>query len=139
MDIIVSVASPFVQRQFSYILSYQENLQRLETKVQRLEDTKASLEHSVVEAERNGEKIEDIVQNWLKKANATVVETKRLIDIEGHAEVGCCLGQFPNLWTRSQLSKKFEEMIRQISEVLANRNFDRISYRVPSEVTITPP
>ncbi|KAG4960658.1 hypothetical protein JHK87_037291 [Glycine soja] len=138
MDTIVSVASPIVESQFGYLMSYKENLQRLENMAQRLEDTKVSMQHRVDEAEGNEEKIEDIVQNWLKEASDTVAEAKKLIDTEGHAEAGCCMGLIPNVWTRCQLSKGFREMTQKISEVIGNGKFDRISYRVPAEVTRTP-
>ncbi|KAG5000276.1 hypothetical protein JHK87_021348 [Glycine soja] len=95
MDTIVSVASPIVKREFGYIVSYEENLQRLETMAQRLEDTKASVQHSAAEAERKGEKMEDIVENWVKNANDAVAEANKLIEIDGNAEADVVWGYFP--------------------------------------------
>ncbi|TKY49291.1 disease resistance protein [Spatholobus suberectus] len=141
MEFIVSIASsivncvvPCISSQIDYIRSYKKKFEKLESEVQRLEDTKVSMQHRVDEAERNGENIEEIVQNWLKEANDTVAKVKKLIDVEA----GCCRRQCLNPWTRNRLSRKFEEMTREISHVIANGNFNIVSYRVAPEVTISP-
>ncbi|WJX68000.1 hypothetical protein P8452_52415 [Trifolium repens] len=145
MDFIISVGAKIsefmvapIGRQFGYILYYKGNLVRMATAVQNLEGTKDRVQHTVDEARRNGEEIENIVQNWLNKVDSTVAEAKKLINTESHAKAQCSMGHFPNLYTRHQLSRKTKKMIQKISEVLAEGKFDRISYRVASQVTATP-
>ncbi|KAK2422987.1 putative disease resistance protein [Trifolium repens] len=145
MDVIISVSAKIAEymvvpigRQFGYILYYKGNLVRIETDVQNLEGTKYSVQHTVDEARRNGEEIENIVQNWLNKVDSTVAEAKKLINNESHAKAQCSMGHFPNLCTRHQLSRKTKKMIQKISEVLAEGKFDKISYRATSQVTVTP-
>ncbi|WJX68005.1 hypothetical protein P8452_52419 [Trifolium repens] len=145
MDAIISVAAKIseftfapIGRQFGYILYYKGNLVRMTTDVGSLEGTKDSVQHTVDEARRNGEEIENIVQNWLNKVGSTVAEAKKLINTESHVRAQCSLGHFPNLYTRHQLSRKTKKMIQKISEVLAEGKFDRISYRAASQVTVTP-
>ncbi|PNX57639.1 disease resistance protein [Trifolium pratense] len=96
------------------------------------------VQHKVDEARRNGEEIEIIVRNWLNEVDKTVVEANKLIETEGHAKAHCSMGHFPNLLTRHQLSRKTKKMSQEISEVLAKGKFERISYRVPAQVTVTP-
>ncbi|RZB66131.1 Disease resistance protein isoform G [Glycine soja] len=145
MDVIANVPGvseianyviTFIKGQIGYISSYQENLQKLITEVQTLKDTQDGVQHRVVEAERNGDKIENIVQNWLKNANEIVAAANKVIDVEGDR---WCLGQYcPYLWTRCQLSKSFEKMTKEISDVKEKGKFDSISYRDAPDVTITP-
>jgi len=145
MDAIISVAAKIseftvapIGQQFGYIMYYKGNLLRMTTAVQNLEGLKDSVQHTVDEARRNGEEIENIVQNWLNKVNYTIAEAKKLIDTEGHAKAQCSMGHFPNLYTRHQLSKKSKKAIQEISNVLAEGKFERISYRAASQVTVTP-
>ncbi|KAL2326090.1 hypothetical protein Fmac_025148 [Flemingia macrophylla] len=125
---------PCISSQIGYILSYKRNLEMLETKVQRLQATKDSVQHDVDDAERNGEEIKEIVKIWKKDAHKIVAEANKLID----TDVGYCLGQCPNLWKKNQQSKKFEEMTENISKLLAEGNFKNVSYRVASNVTVAP-
>ncbi|KAL5159758.1 putative disease resistance protein [Glycine soja] len=134
---IANYVITFIKDQIGYISSYEENLEKLMTEVQRLKDTQDGVQHRVVEAKRNGEKIENIVQNWLKKANEIVAAAYIVIDVEGDR---WCLGQYcPYLWTRCQLSKSFEKMTKEILDVIERGKFDnRFSYRDAPDVTITP-
>ncbi|KAJ1434236.1 P-loop containing nucleoside triphosphate hydrolase [Sesbania bispinosa] len=121
-----------------YILYYKGNVERLKPEVQTLKGNKDSVQHYADQAKRNGEEIENNVQNWLNKVDVIVAEAEKLIDSEDHAKAECCTGHFPNLWTRHQLSRKIKKMTQEISKVLVEGKFDRISYRPASQVTVTP-
>ncbi|XP_045801152.1 probable disease resistance protein At4g27220 [Trifolium pratense] len=145
MDIIISVAAKIAEfmvapigREFGYMFHYKGNLKRMKTNVQKLEGMKDSVQHTIDEAKRNGEEIENIVQNWLNKVDNAVAEAKKLADTEDHIKALCSMGHFPNLCTRQQLSRKTKKMIQEISDVLAEGKFCRISYRAASKVTVTP-
>ncbi|KEH38454.1 disease resistance protein (CC-NBS-LRR class) family protein [Medicago truncatula] len=145
MDVIIPVAATFVEymfvpigRQFGYILYYKRNLERMRTEVKNLEGSKDSVQHTVDEARRNGQEIENIVQNWLNKADSTLGKAKKLIESEGHAKAQCSMRHCPNLCTRHQLSRKNKKMSQEISEVLAQGKFDKISYRSASQVAVKP-
>ncbi|XP_045801149.1 probable disease resistance protein At4g27220 isoform X2 [Trifolium pratense] len=145
MDAVISVAAKIAEftiapigRQFGYILYYKGNLKRMKTDFQKLEGMKDIVQHKVDEARRNGEEIEIIVQNWLNEVDNIVAEANKLIGTEGHAKAYCSMGHFPNLFTRHQLSRMTKKMSQEISQVLAEGKFDRISYRLPAQVTVTP-
>ncbi|XP_039686598.1 probable disease resistance protein At4g27220 isoform X2 [Medicago truncatula] len=144
MDGIISVAAKIAEymvvpigRQFGYILYYKDNLQRMETDVQKLEGTKDSVQRKVDEARNNGEEIEKFVQDWLNSVDNMVAEAKKLIDSEGHAKAQCSMGHLPNLCTRHQLSRETKKMSQDISNILADGKFDKVSYRTASQVTVS--
>lgn len=86
------------------------------------------MQQSVDEAKRNGEKIVDNVQIWLKKVDATISEGKKIFDNNDvHAKDKYCMRCFQNLWSRHQQNKKSKKMMQDIHEVLARGNFDKIS------------
>ncbi|KEH38445.1 Rpp4C4 [Medicago truncatula] len=149
MDVVMGVINNFatksaeftvkaIGRQFGYILYYKGNLTKMTTDVQHLEGIKDILQHNVDEARRNGEEIENIVQNWLNTVDNTVADANEIIDSEGHAKAQCSMRHFPNLCTRHQLSRKMTNMMQTISELVAERSFDKISYRAASQITVTP-
>ncbi|KEH38432.1 LRR and NB-ARC domain disease resistance protein [Medicago truncatula] len=145
MDVIISIAAKIAEimvapigRQFRYILYYKDYLKKMKTDVQKLEGIKNSVQHTVDEARRNGEEIENVVQNWMSKVDNTFAEANKLIDNEDLAIGQRSMRNFPNLRTRHQLSKKIKKMIQKISEVIVEGKFDRISYRASLQVTITP-
>ncbi|WJX68003.1 hypothetical protein P8452_52417 [Trifolium repens] len=145
MDTVISVVAKFAEftfapvgRQLGYIYYYKENLERMKSRVQKLEGKKDNVQRKVNEARNNGEEIEGLVKNWLNEADITVVDAKKLIDSEDHAKAHCSMGHFPNLFTRHQLSRKTKKMLQKISEVLKEEIPDPISYPVPSEVTLSP-
>jgi hypothetical protein len=131
---IVEAAIPPLSRQFGYILHYKANLKRMKTNVQILKGIKDSVQHKVDAARRSGEEIEDTVLSWLNTVDNTVVDANELIDSELHAKAR----KLPHLFTRHQLSRKMTKMIQTISELVAQGNFDAISYRAPCQVTISP-
>ncbi|XP_039686595.1 probable disease resistance protein At4g27220 [Medicago truncatula] len=145
MDVVMGVIINFatktaeftveaIRRQFDY----KGNLTKMTTDVQHLEGIKDILQHNVDEARRNGEEIENIVQNWLNTVDNTVADANEIIDSEGHAKAQCSMRHFPNLCTRHQLSKKMIKMMQTISEIVAKGSFDKISYRAASQITVTP-
>ncbi|XP_039687015.1 disease resistance protein At4g27190-like [Medicago truncatula] len=145
MDVVMGVIINFATKTAEFTVKaigrqfdYKGNLTKMTTDVQHLEGIKDILQHNVDEARRNGEEIENIVQNWLNTVDNTVAEANELIDSEGHAKAQCSMRHFPNLCTRHQLSRKMIKMMQTISEIVAEGSFDKISYRAASQITVTP-
>ncbi|KAL5159755.1 putative disease resistance protein [Glycine soja] len=133
---IANYVITFIKDQIGYISSYEENHEKLMTEVQTLEDIQVLVKHRDAEAERNGDKIENIVQNWLKNANDMIAEANKVIDVEGAT---WCLGRYcPSRWIRCQLSKRFEETTKKITDLIEKGKFDTISYRDAPDITTTP-
>ncbi|KAF3457907.1 hypothetical protein FNV43_RR02567 [Rhamnella rubrinervis] len=58
-----------LRRQLGYLFSYGSNVNNLRSKIQDLEDTKASLQRTIDQATRRGEEITEPVTKWLADAN----------------------------------------------------------------------
>ncbi|WJX68019.1 hypothetical protein P8452_52431 [Trifolium repens] len=137
-DCIIKPIGRPIGQQFGYILYYKENLAKLKADVQNLEGNKDIVQHTVREAERKGEEIENIVHNWQNTVDNIIAEANKLIHTEDPAKAQCFMGHFPNMCTRYKLSRNMKMMSQKISQVLAEGKFDRISYRAASQVTVPP-
>ena len=61
-----------IWRQIGYVWNYSSNIQGLKAKVEKLEAEKGSVLRQVNEARDEGEKIEEIVEIWLKSADEAI-------------------------------------------------------------------
>ncbi|KAF3457877.1 hypothetical protein FNV43_RR02537 [Rhamnella rubrinervis] len=119
-------------RQLGYLIFYGSNVNNLRSQIQNLEDTKASLQHTIVLATRRGEEIKEPVTKWLADAN-NISETvgKFLNDGEGQLVKTKCSGAnyfFPNPLSRHRLSRKAKKMAQSVFEIKVACNFNDISY-----------
>ncbi|KAF3457889.1 hypothetical protein FNV43_RR02549 [Rhamnella rubrinervis] len=113
--------------QLGYLFSYGSNVNNLRSKIQDLEDTKASLQHTIDLATRRGEEIKEPVTKWLADAN-NISETvgEFLNDGEGQlAKTRCSSANyfFPNLLSRHRLSRKAKKMAQSVFEIKVACNF----------------
>ncbi|KAF3457897.1 hypothetical protein FNV43_RR02557 [Rhamnella rubrinervis] len=119
--------------QLGYLFSYGSNVNNLRSKIQDLEDTKASLQHTIDLATRRGEEIKEPVTKWLADAN-NISETvgEFLNDGEGQlAKTRCSSANyfFPNLLSRHRLSRKAKKMAQSVFEIKVACNFNNdVSY-----------
>ncbi|KAF3457881.1 hypothetical protein FNV43_RR02541 [Rhamnella rubrinervis] len=131
-----------LRRQLGYLFSYGPNVNNLRSKIQDLEDTKASLQHTIDQATRRGEEIKEPVTKWLADAN-NISETvgKFLNDGEGQLVKTKCSGAnyfFPNPLSRHRLSRKAKKMAQSVFEIEVACNFNDISY-IPIRQNIIEP
>lgn len=125
-NVVDSVAS-----QVGYIWNYQSNLENLEKQLERLQGRKDMVHHSVTEAKRNGEEIEQQVANWLVRADSII----KAMDDNYKAEMKCLKSMCPNLKQRYQKSKTAMLKAKDISDLYDEGRFDRVSFRiVPKEI-----
>lgn len=90
---------------------------------------KDKVQHSVDEAARKGEEIENEVQNWLDRVKGISEEAEKYLEREGQANVNCSIRSFPNLILRHQLSREAKKMTKGIvGEIQNGNNFDEVSY-----------
>ncbi|XP_034707052.1 probable disease resistance protein At4g27220 [Vitis riparia] len=144
-DIVVSVAGKVseylvdpVVRQLGYLFNYRTNIEDLSQQVEKLKDAWATQKHSVDEAMRNGQKIEDNVDKWLTRANGFIEGARRFLEdackfLEDEKEPrkSCFNGLCPNLKSRYQLSREAREKAGVAAQILGDRQFERVSYRTP--------
>ncbi|CAL0310216.1 unnamed protein product [Lupinus luteus] len=112
-----------------FIFNYERNIDNLGANVEKLEEAKDVIQHSVDEATRKGEDIERMVNNWLERVDAILTEAMNFQMAEGHAKAQCSCVHFPDIWTRHKLSQKAKEIEKDILEAIDDGNFQRISYQ----------
>ncbi|TXG69543.1 hypothetical protein EZV62_004478 [Acer yangbiense] len=99
-----------ISTQLGYIWNYKTNFENLEGQHRKLKDTLAQVQHSVEEAERKGEEIEQKVLSWLDRVGTINKEATK----------------------HYQHSKKAAFKAKEVSEVEKERNsLGEISYCTP--------
>ncbi|KAL6201152.1 hypothetical protein ACLB2K_024867 [Fragaria x ananassa] len=123
-----------VIRQVGYVICYNKNLEKLQTRVVDLGDARESMKHAVETEERKGKKIETEVQNWMTKVDQLTKEADDL-NRKHLAQTECLHGFCPNLLLRHHLSRKSTKLVLDVDELLEKRNnFANIAYVAPPEV-----
>ncbi|TXG69303.1 hypothetical protein EZV62_004238 [Acer yangbiense] len=145
-DAVISVATEEAVRplldsiatQLGYICNYKTNFDNLKKQVQKLQDRRVALEHSINEARRQGEEIEQHVVNWLDSVNMMIDEATKIIEDDNKTDNKCLKSLCPDLKKRYQHSKKAAITAKDVSELHNEGKFDRISYRNLQEETWHP-
>ncbi|KAI9162369.1 hypothetical protein LWI28_026612 [Acer negundo] len=145
-DAVISVATeeavrPLVDSiatQLGYIWNYKTNFDNLKKQVQKLQDRRVALEHSITEARRQGDDIEQHVVNWLESVEKINEEATKIIDDNNRANMLCFKNVCPDLKKRYQHSKKASVKAMEVSELEKEGNFDKVSYCTPPKETWHP-
>ncbi|TXG69575.1 hypothetical protein EZV62_004510 [Acer yangbiense] len=140
-----------IATQLSYMWNYKTNFENLKKQVQKLQDRRVAPEHSINEARRQGEEIEQhvliwldtrrqgeeikqYVANWLNSVNMTIEEATEIIEDDNKADNKCFKSLCPTLKKHYQHSKKLAVKAKDVSELHNEGKFDKTSYRnVPEE------
>ncbi|XP_007030033.2 PREDICTED: probable disease resistance protein At4g27220 [Theobroma cacao] len=147
MEICISVAAKTseyavvpIKNQIGYIFKHEGKVESLRIGVGKLKDARERVRHSVEEAKRRGEEIEQDVETWLTRVNKKLSDRDQDEDAD-KAKNKCLIGLCPNLKTRYQLSKRAEKESEAIVELLNEAekfNSVSVSYRrAPQEIMST--
>ncbi|KAL5783699.1 hypothetical protein ACOSP7_008728 [Xanthoceras sorbifolium] len=116
---------------FRYMWNYKSYLENLKK------------EHSVEDARRKGEEIENHVQSWLRTVENIIREASELVNEDNHqqANLQCFRGfSCPNLKNRYQLSKKAAGKLKAVVGLKQTAaEFKQVSYRTIPEQTCLQP
>ncbi|TXG69539.1 hypothetical protein EZV62_004474 [Acer yangbiense] len=119
-----------ISTKLGYIWNYKTNFENLEGQHRKLEGTRAQVQHSVDEATRNGEEIEQKVLSWLDRVETINKEATVIIDDNQRANMRCFKSLCPDLKKRYQHSKKAAFKAKDVSEVEKEGNsLGKVSYR----------
>ncbi|KAL5758677.1 hypothetical protein ACOSP7_021288 [Xanthoceras sorbifolium] len=141
-EAVISVATEQAARplvdsvitQLGYIWNYKTNFDNLDKQLQKLHSRREMVKHSVDEATRNGEEIEQHVVNWLDSVEKINAEATEIIEENNRANMRCFKSWCPDLKKRYQHSKKAAVKADDVSELERQGDFHRISYRsIPKE------
>nr|XP_011460230.1 PREDICTED: uncharacterized protein LOC105350266 isoform X3 [Fragaria vesca subsp. vesca] len=123
-----------VIRQVGYVICYNKNFKKLQTRVGDLGGARDSMENDVKAEERKGKKIEKEVQDWLTKVGELTNEAAALND-KHLAQTKCLHGFCPNLKLRHHLSRKSTKLVLEVAELHEKRNnFAHIAYDASTEM-----
>ncbi|MBA0716063.1 hypothetical protein Golax_014929 [Gossypium laxum] len=99
-------------------------------KVETLKDKRDGVLLDVDAVEMNGKNIYPKVSSWLPKVDKMIdSELKEVKGLEEEANNKCFFGLCPNFKACYQLSKKAEEDVNVVDELLQQGEFDKVSYR----------
>ncbi|KAK2643965.1 hypothetical protein Ddye_019160 [Dipteronia dyeriana] len=133
-EIAVEHVVDSIAAQLSYIRNYKTNFENLEKQVKNLQGRRDEVQHKVEEATRNGDKIEEVVQNWLDSVNNMIKEATDIIEDNKRLNMRCFKSLCPDLKKRYLQSQKARKKTDDVSKLHNEGTFDRVSYRtLPAE------
>ncbi|KAL5786635.1 hypothetical protein ACOSQ2_009027 [Xanthoceras sorbifolium] len=128
---------------FTYIWNCKSYLETLKKEVENLDGMLNSVKHSVEDARRRGEEIENHVQSWLPRAENIICEASELVNEDNYqqANLQCFRGfSCPNLKKRYQLSKEAAGKLEDVDGLKQTAaEFKQVSYRTIPEQTCLHP
>ncbi|GLT71550.1 hypothetical protein SLA2020_435600 [Shorea laevis] len=115
------------------VFKWKTNLKNLEKEVKKLVAESESVRQLMEAADRKGEEAVRKVELWLTNAEKYIGEMEKLEDDEDKAKKKCFLGVCPNPRARYQISKKVEEYLVTVTQLLQEaHNFKiAVSYCPP--------
>ncbi|TXG66098.1 hypothetical protein EZV62_007373 [Acer yangbiense] len=134
VEIAISVAAKVAEylvapivRPFSYIWNYKTNFQNLETSVEKLKGKQDDVQQLVDDARRNGEEIQQHVNDWLDTAKKKVDDALSEIiqEKKEQANMKCFKGFCPNPKKLYQHSRKAVGKAKSIVELQQEGNFQK--------------
>ncbi|KAM4108533.1 hypothetical protein ACB094_03G051700 [Castanea mollissima] len=144
MEIVISIAAKIAEytvepvgQCLGYLFYYSSNIQNMKKHVDKLQGARGRVQHSIDAARRDAEEIEADVKMWLENVDVIMGKVKEVLEDEENAKMRSFNGSWLNLKLRHQQSKKAKKMAQDIEEVLNNGSFDKVSFRPPSQATVT--
>ncbi|GKV43158.1 hypothetical protein SLEP1_g50489 [Rubroshorea leprosula] len=119
--------------QTARVCRWKAKILNLKTKVEKLAVERGSVLQFMEAAERRGEEVVPNVKNWLTSTEKYIGEMKELVDEIDTAKMKCFAGVCPNLKARYQISKKVEEYLEDVTQLLEEAltsNF-LVAYNIP--------
>uniref|UniRef100_A0A7N2L2P3 AAA+ ATPase domain-containing protein n=1 Tax=Quercus lobata TaxID=97700 RepID=A0A7N2L2P3_QUELO len=144
MEIVISIAAKIAEytvepvgQCLGYLFYYSSNIQNMKKQVDKLQGARDRVQHSIDAAIRDAEEIEADVKMWLENVDVIMGKVKEVLEGEENAKMRSFNGACLNLKLRHQQSKKAKKMVQDIDEVVKNGGFDKVSFRPPSQATMT--
>ncbi|KAL5756993.1 hypothetical protein ACOSQ2_021739 [Xanthoceras sorbifolium] len=127
-----------IARQVGYMWDYKTNFDNLDKQLKKLQSRRDMVQHSVDEATRNGEVIEQHVVNWLDNVKKMIDESTEIVTDNNQANMRCFKSWCPDLKKRYQHSKKAAVKAKDVSQLEEQGKFASVSYRTVPEETWHP-
>ncbi|XVF65766.1 hypothetical protein PTKIN_Ptkin09bG0276500 [Pterospermum kingtungense] len=131
-----------IKRQARYTFNPENRVKHLHLQLLKLTDARDRLKHSVIDAEKRGEKIDmPAVKEWLTNAERVIKNAEindSLTDNLHEAEKKCFILSCYNFKNRYRLNKKVEVDVEAINKLLEENVFSgRVSYCAPKDLSLS--
>ncbi|KAK2640374.1 hypothetical protein Ddye_028169 [Dipteronia dyeriana] len=142
-DIVISIAAKVaellvvpIKKHICYPFKYESNIEGLKKQLENLTNQRELVQHSVDEAMRQGDEIEEHVAKWMHSVDEfTKAVVKPIIDDQHKAGKLCSIGFCSNLMMRYSLSKIAAKTAKDGVNLLGEGKFNKVSYRPPLQRT----
>ncbi|XVF57352.1 hypothetical protein PTKIN_Ptkin06aG0198300 [Pterospermum kingtungense] len=126
------------KRHVRYAINHKKNVEKFEEKMKSLIAKRESVQEEIDVAERNVEKIKADVKLWCERVDKTIAEeVKKVKDLQDKAKAKCFIGLCPNIKSQYQLSRKAEEDVAAVDQLLQQGQFNRVAFRDFPEAPIS--
>ncbi|KAI8006686.1 Disease resistance protein [Camellia lanceoleosa] len=123
-----------VGQQLRYLFCYNKNVENFHKEVEKLGDTRDSMQQCVEAAKRNGEEIRINIQKWLTNMDGVLAEVEGL-GHELNSKKRCFNGLCPDWSSRYKFSKEAIKKTAIVTELQGNVKFGNVSVPVPPPST----
>ncbi|KAF3448842.1 hypothetical protein FNV43_RR09556 [Rhamnella rubrinervis] len=128
-----------VKPHFDYVIDHDSNVAQLRDRLVELRNAKERIRHKVVDALSKSQKIQDDVEEWMKRVEGITEKAQKLLEAESHAQM-CFYGLCPNFITLYIPSKKALGLAKEmVVEVEKGKGFPSVAYTAPLQATPTTP
>ncbi|KAF8038988.1 hypothetical protein BT93_B1513 [Corymbia citriodora subsp. variegata] len=131
-----------IGRQFGYVLCYKSYVQDLENGVEKLENARERVQHSVQEAKNNGKHIEKDIEKWLESVENEATQARNLLKHDESAKNACFYGWLPNPMARHPIGRKVKKMtpvIQELHDESTKNIFQKVFYEDTPTGIVTAP
>ncbi|XP_044465003.1 disease resistance protein At4g27190-like isoform X2 [Mangifera indica] len=127
----------WIRNQSSYLHNYNTEFENLKAQVEKLTLVKQRVLQKIEVARRNGEEIDNDVQEWMINVDKLIAKAHMTFLYEQYGKKRCFRGLCPNLGTRDQLTKKAANEVKAMVLLLSKgEKFHEISSRtIPEDIS----
>ncbi|KAL3729535.1 hypothetical protein ACJRO7_026631 [Eucalyptus globulus] len=134
-EIVISVASKVAEylvapvgRQCGYVVFTDSYVRQLKDELEKLDNARQRVQHSVDDALNDMKLIEADVQTWAKDAETVSNEAHDVLENDGRAKKTCFRGWLPNPKGRYCLGRDARKTAQAIQELIPQGKFKRVYY-----------
>ncbi|XP_056173467.1 uncharacterized protein LOC130139790 [Syzygium oleosum] len=134
-DVVLSVASKVadylvapVGRQCGYVIFSDSYVHQLNDEVEKLEDARVGVQHSINDARNNMKVIKREVDRWKNDAETIANKARGVLDYDGRAKKTCFYGWIPNPKERYCLGRDARKTVQAIQALISEGKFERVYY-----------
>lgn len=120
-----------VGRRCGYVIFYNSYFRQLKDELEKLDEARDRVQHSVDEAENNMKPIKAVVERWAKNAETVANKARKMLEDDRRAKKTCFYGWLPNPKGRYHLGKEVSRTVKDIQALIARGQFEKVDFENP--------